>query len=320
MCCCRSTSRACCWPRRVSASPAMWRSRSRTSRATVRAHSKLGFSQILSELGLPQPETRVVANASELTQAKRFPMVLKTPVGTASRGTWIVKDGAELETARRGHRGRRRLCRFTDRAGRRAWRPPAVPGGVRRRSPDCVARLPTDRTRRRGRHSIKESVDHPVVRGHLGAHRRAPALARRLVGRLYRRPGWDAVLLRLQSAAGRADERGVGGARSGGCAGAGVARRDDRRRTGEHEWCPHPSCCAGAARLRGAGQKPVRHPARVLAAARQARALCRKQGGTDAGDDRLDELRAADGHRALAAGDAVGRAHPSARRDGARSC
>jgi predicted ATP-grasp superfamily ATP-dependent carboligase len=65
----------------------------------LRAHNKLGFSEILSELGLPQPTTRVVANVSELTKAKRFPMVLKTPVGTASRGTWIVTDEAQLKQA-----------------------------------------------------------------------------------------------------------------------------------------------------------------------------------------------------------------------------
>ncbi len=52
----------------------------------LRAHSKLGFSQIMSELGLPQPATRVVASADELIEQKRFPMVVKTSVGTASRG------------------------------------------------------------------------------------------------------------------------------------------------------------------------------------------------------------------------------------------
>jgi predicted ATP-grasp superfamily ATP-dependent carboligase len=65
----------------------------------LRAHNKLGFSQILAELGLPQPVTRVVSSASELMPAKRFPMVLKTPVGTASRGTWMVKDDAQLTKA-----------------------------------------------------------------------------------------------------------------------------------------------------------------------------------------------------------------------------
>jgi predicted ATP-grasp superfamily ATP-dependent carboligase len=65
----------------------------------LRAHNKLGFSEVLTELGLPQPPTRVVRGANELMAAKRFPMVLKVPVGTASRGTWIVKDDAALEKA-----------------------------------------------------------------------------------------------------------------------------------------------------------------------------------------------------------------------------
>ena len=134
----------------------------------LRAHSKLGFNQILSELGLPQPETRVVANASELAQAKRFPMVLKTPVGTASRGTWIVKDDAELETAvadieavdgfadslivQDVVHGEHQQCQAVFADGRligsHAYRQIARGGG--------------------GGSSIKESVDHPVVRGHLG--------------------------------------------------------------------------------------------------------------------------------------------------------
>ncbi|MPZ40352.1 MAG: hypothetical protein GEU95_20300 [Rhizobiales bacterium] len=65
----------------------------------LRAHNKLGFSEILSELGLPQPATRVVGKVKQLLEVKRFPMVLKTPVGTASRGTWIVTDDAQLKNA-----------------------------------------------------------------------------------------------------------------------------------------------------------------------------------------------------------------------------
>ncbi|HET7156487.1 MAG TPA: hypothetical protein VFI87_14075 [Hyphomicrobiaceae bacterium] len=65
----------------------------------LRAHSKLGFSQIMSELGLPQPATRVVANADELIDQKRFPMIVKTSVGTASRGIWIIKEEAQFERA-----------------------------------------------------------------------------------------------------------------------------------------------------------------------------------------------------------------------------
>ncbi len=107
MCCCRSMSRGFCSPRRARRSLATSRSRCRASTAIVRAHNKLGFSQILSELDLPQPATRVVASAKELMEAKRFPMVLKTPVGTASRGTWIVKDDAQLDESARRNRGGR---------------------------------------------------------------------------------------------------------------------------------------------------------------------------------------------------------------------
>ncbi|MCC6891085.1 MAG: hypothetical protein IT536_21365 [Hyphomicrobiales bacterium] len=65
----------------------------------VRAHNKLGFSQILAELDLPQPSTRVVGSARELLEMLSLPAVLKTPVGTASRGTWIVRDPAQREAA-----------------------------------------------------------------------------------------------------------------------------------------------------------------------------------------------------------------------------
>ena len=133
----------------------------------VRAHNKLGFSQILSELDLPQPATRVVAGAKELMAAKRLPMVLKTPVGTASRGTWIVKDEAQFQRAVAeleaidGFReslivqevvhGDHQQCQavFTD--GRlvasHAYRQIARGAG--------------------GGTAIKESVNHPIVRGHL---------------------------------------------------------------------------------------------------------------------------------------------------------
>src|SRR5918998_2638900 len=43
-----------------------------------RAHSKLGFHQLLTELKLPQPITRIVSSAEEVMAVKRPPMVLKT--------------------------------------------------------------------------------------------------------------------------------------------------------------------------------------------------------------------------------------------------
>jgi predicted ATP-grasp superfamily ATP-dependent carboligase len=62
----------------------------------LRAHSKAGFSRLLTELGLAQPATHVCRNASELGRIERFPCVVKLAVGTASRGTWLVRDRADL--------------------------------------------------------------------------------------------------------------------------------------------------------------------------------------------------------------------------------
>src|SRR4051812_12652504 len=57
-----------------------------------RAHSKAGFSPLLDELRLPQPPTRIVASAADLREAARFPCVIKTAIGTASRGIWFARD------------------------------------------------------------------------------------------------------------------------------------------------------------------------------------------------------------------------------------
>ncbi len=64
-----------------------------------RAHSKAGFSEILSELGLAQPETTLVTGPSALRGIDRFPFVLKAAIGTASRGTWMINHAAELRQA-----------------------------------------------------------------------------------------------------------------------------------------------------------------------------------------------------------------------------
>jgi predicted ATP-grasp superfamily ATP-dependent carboligase len=63
------------------------------------AHSKAGFSRLLDRLGLPQPATRIVNTESELRDAIKFPSVIKTSVGTASRGIWFVRDGGDLDRA-----------------------------------------------------------------------------------------------------------------------------------------------------------------------------------------------------------------------------
>jgi predicted ATP-grasp superfamily ATP-dependent carboligase len=63
------------------------------------AHSKAGFSRLLDELGFSQPATCIVRSTDELRDAVRFPCVVKTSIGTASRGIWFVQNDAELPQA-----------------------------------------------------------------------------------------------------------------------------------------------------------------------------------------------------------------------------
>lgn len=63
------------------------------------AHSKAGFSRLLDQLNLPQPPTRIVTSAQALRDAIRFPAVIKTSIGTASRGIWFVRAADDLEIA-----------------------------------------------------------------------------------------------------------------------------------------------------------------------------------------------------------------------------
>ncbi len=60
-------------------------------------HSKAGFSRLLDRLGLPQPATTIVKSERELRGATRLPCLVKTSVGTASRGIWFVRDDNDLE-------------------------------------------------------------------------------------------------------------------------------------------------------------------------------------------------------------------------------
>lgn len=63
------------------------------------AHSKVGFHRVLLELGLPTPDTAIVTSMDRLRAAVMLPCVIKTAIGTASRGVWIVRDDATLERA-----------------------------------------------------------------------------------------------------------------------------------------------------------------------------------------------------------------------------
>jgi hypothetical protein len=63
------------------------------------AHSKAGFSRLLDRLELPQPPTQIVRSVQQLREAVRFPAVVKTSVGTASRGIWFIRSADDLKGA-----------------------------------------------------------------------------------------------------------------------------------------------------------------------------------------------------------------------------
>lgn len=63
----------------------------------LKALNKAEFSRILSELDLPQPSTAFVSTIEDLRVLDRFPLVVKTPIGTASRGVWMISNSAELK-------------------------------------------------------------------------------------------------------------------------------------------------------------------------------------------------------------------------------
>src|SRR3984957_3663832 len=70
--------------------------------ASYRAvHSKAEFSRLLDRLGLPQPATRILKLVSERRAPAKFPCVVKTSVGSASRGISFLRNEAALEAALR---------------------------------------------------------------------------------------------------------------------------------------------------------------------------------------------------------------------------
>ena len=131
------------------------------------AHSKAGFSRLLDRLGLPQPPTRIVTSAQELRDAIRFPAVVKTSVGTASRGIWFVRSAGDLELA----------LRDLERSGALADEvlvQDLVAGTTEKaQSVFCRGRIIGFHAYRQvaagvgGGEAIKQSVSRPVVRAHV---------------------------------------------------------------------------------------------------------------------------------------------------------
>ncbi len=98
-CCCRPMSRDFCSRACRSGLRARSRSLRRRSTAIARRTARPASAGCLSELGLPQPATAIVTSESELRAAVRFPAVIKTSIGTASRGVWFVRDAREFDEA-----------------------------------------------------------------------------------------------------------------------------------------------------------------------------------------------------------------------------
>ncbi|MER2267357.1 ATP-grasp domain-containing protein [Methylobacterium oxalidis] len=61
----------------------------------ARMQGKAGLRGLLAELGLPHPRTEVIEDRRVLAGFDAYPYVLKTDLGTASRGTWLVRDASD---------------------------------------------------------------------------------------------------------------------------------------------------------------------------------------------------------------------------------
>jgi predicted ATP-grasp superfamily ATP-dependent carboligase len=138
------------------------------------AHSKAGFSRLLDQLGLPQPATAIVHSVSELRDAMKFPAIIKTSVGTASRGIWFVRGEADLEAALQElsaqHFGANGA--FADEVLVQEW----VAGTTEKaQAVFCRSKLIAFHAYRQiaagagGGEAIKQSVSRPQVRAHLAA-------------------------------------------------------------------------------------------------------------------------------------------------------
>jgi hypothetical protein len=131
------------------------------------AHSKASFSRLLDRLGLPQPPTKIVKSESELRKAIRFPSMVKTSVGTASRGIWFVRGEGDLVEALRDLAANGAyadevlvqdlVAGTTEKAQSVFWRGHLIGFHAYRQVAAGVG----------GGEAIKQSVSRPAVRGYL---------------------------------------------------------------------------------------------------------------------------------------------------------
>jgi predicted ATP-grasp superfamily ATP-dependent carboligase len=131
------------------------------------AHSKAGFSRLLEKLNLPQPPTRILTSQNAPRGETRFPAVVKTAIGTASRGIWFVHNESELATSLHEIEARGAF------AGEVLLQDMIAGAIEKAQSVFCHGRLVGFHAYRQimpglgGGEAIKQSVSRPVARGYL---------------------------------------------------------------------------------------------------------------------------------------------------------
>ena len=267
------------------------------------AHSKAGFSRLLDRLGLPQPATRIVTSESELRDAIKFPSVVKTSVGTASRGIWFVRNERDLEFALQDLNA---SGAFADEVLVQEF----VPGTIEKaQAVFCRGELLGFHAYRQiaagagGGEAIKQSVVRPELRSH--------------VARIGQELGWHGALsvdciMRDDGAAPLlidCNPRLVEpmSAYLAGLDLVGLLLRVSvgevpAMRAGKPRGRADASGDAGAVGMRVARRHAARSDQGVLESRDRRRALCRQHRGTDAAAARLDQRGAAGDDRDGAAG------------------
>lgn len=135
--------------------------------AYEQAHSKAGFSRLLSELELPQPHTTFITTRQQALALDRFPLVLKTAIGTASRGVWLVEESGALPPV---IDDLERHQAFDDIVLAQDWIDAPVEHAQAVFSGGELVGIHAYRQIVRGAgggDAVKESVDRPIVRDHL---------------------------------------------------------------------------------------------------------------------------------------------------------
>ena len=138
-----------------------------TFESYVLAHGKASFSRLLTELNIPQPRTQIVDSSAELRRSAFFPAVVKSTIGTASRGVRFAHNSDDIE----------RIAIEFERAGEfpgEVVLQELVQGALERaQSVFCHGRLVAAHAYRQiaegvgGGDRIKESIHCPDVRSHL---------------------------------------------------------------------------------------------------------------------------------------------------------